>query len=222
MIRRLSALGCALLLQACTSPAPAPPQTTLPAPATAPAPLAGPSTIYTGTLSYPAGIALPPDTDALVEVMDSRSERVLASTRFALDGRQAPVPFTLEAPAAGPDDAQLLRAAFVVNGRKRWRSQALPVSPSRTALGALTLGPIAPSIAQYRCGDLLVGFSSGEDGRADLVLPSRSLVLTQRETASGAKYVSADDPDTWFWSKGRTASVSLAGQLLPSCEEIGP
>ncbi len=220
MIRRLPALGCALLLQACTSPAPAPPQTTPPAPTIVPAAPAGPPTIYTGTLSYPAQTALPPDTDALVEVIDSRSEQVIAGTRFALDGRQAPVPFTLEVPAAGPDDAQLLRAAFVVNGRRRWRSQAQPVSPSRTALGVLTLGPIAPSVTHYRCGDLLVGFSPGEDGRADLVLPSRSLVLTQRATASGTKYVSADDPDTWFWSKGATASVSLAGEALPSCEQL--
>jgi len=208
-------LALGLLLAACATPhTPSPPPTPLPTPAVTTPPL-GAATSYTGSLSYPARIALPPDTDALIEVLDSRNETRIAAERFALNGRQVPIPFTVDVPAT--DAALVLQASFIVNGRKRWRSQTLPISAAQPTLGTITLGPIAPSVIHYRCGEILVGFSPGEDGRADLVLPSRRLVLDSAETASGAKYVDAQDAGTWFWSKGTAASASIDGVVLPGC-----
>jgi len=185
-----------------------------------PAPAAA-ATTYAGSLGYPARIALPPDTTALVEVLDSRDETVIAVARYALDGRQVPLPFTVDVPAAAPDATRVLRASFIVNGRKRWRSQTLPVSPMKTRLGTITLAPIAPPVDQYRCGETLVGLGMGEDGHADLILPSRRVVLTQVTSASGAKFVQASDAGTWFWSKGAEASVSIDGKALPGCVRVG-
>lgn len=223
MLRRhaVFAAGLASLLAACATPAPPPPPP--PAPVVTPPPAApiATATTYSGTLDYPMRIALPPDTAALVEVLDARDETPIAIARYALDGRQVPVPFTIDVPAAEAGAARVLRASFVVKGRKRWRSQTLPVSPAKTQLGTITLGPIAPPVDQYRCGETLVGLGPGEDGHADLVLPSRRLVLTQVPSASGAKYVQADDAGTWFWSKADEASVSIDGAPLPSCTRVG-
>ncbi|HMM76634.1 MAG TPA: MliC family protein [Gammaproteobacteria bacterium] len=223
MPRRHAALAAALasLLAACATPPPPPPPPPAPV-VTAPPPApAAKATTYSGTLDYPMRIALPPDTTALVEVLDSRSETPIAIARYTLDGRQVPLPFTIDVPAAEAGAARVLRASFVVKGRKRWRSQTLPISATKTELGTIALGPIAPPVDQYRCGETLVGLGPREDGHADLVLPSRRLMLTQVPSASGAKYVQADDAGTWFWRKGTHASVAIEGAALPACTRVG-
>jgi len=207
-----------LVLTACTTPAPPP----VSSPEVSPPP-AAPATAaasYSGSLTYPLRIALPPDTDALVEVLDSRSEKVVTSTRFPLDGRQVPVPFTIDVPASATE-GQVIRAYFVVNGRKRWRSETWPLSPARPVLGALTLAPVAPSVAQWRCGEVLVGFAPTEDGRADLILPSTRYVLDERSSAQGSVYLSGTDAGTWFRLEALQARVSIAGRELPACTRVG-
>lgn len=212
----LSALIGACTTQAPVPPAPSPPVHAPPVPTAAQAALT-----YEGTLSYPLRIALPPDTEALVEVLDSRSEEVVAVLRMALDGRQVPVPFSIDVPAAAPGAARVLRAAFVVNGRRRWRSQTLPLSDAQPRLGTLVLGPIAPSFERYRCGDTLIGFAATEDGRADLELASRRYVLDEVRVAGGLKYVSPIDTGTWFLRAADAVTASVEGTRLPSCTRIG-
>lgn len=207
-----------LVLTACTTPTPPPVSSPeMPPPPAAPVTAAA---SYSGTLTYPLRLALPPDTDALVEVLDSRSEQVVTSSRFPLAGRQVPVPFSIDVPASATE-GQVIRAYFVVNGRKRWRSETWPLSPERPVLGALTLAPVAPSMAQWRCGDVLVGFAQTEDGRADLILPSTRYVLDERSSAHGSVYLSGTDPGTWFRREELRARVSIAGRELPACTRVG-
>lgn len=207
-----------LVLTACTTPTPRPVSSpVMPAPPAAPVTAAA---SYSGTLTYPLRIALPPDTDALVEVLDSRSEQVVTSSRFPLDGRQVPVPFSIDVPASATA-GQVIRAYFVVNGRKRWRSETWPLSPARPVLGALTLAPVAPSVAHWRCGEVLVGFAPTEDGRADLILPSTRYVLDEQSSARDMVYLSGTDPGTWFSLEEKRARVSIAGRELPACTRVG-
>lgn len=218
---RPALLFCSLTVGACTAPAPAPSPPVAPPPVAVPDAPARPAQTYDGMLDYPARIALPPATEALIEVATSRGEERVATSRFALDGVQVPVPFSIAVPATAGDDGLVLRAAFVVHGHKRWRSQPRPLSPDQPHVGALTLAPIAPSIAQFRCGEMLVGFSADEDGRADLQLPSASHALVAVASASGAKYARADDDSTWFWQKGDEAMVQIDGEPLPACTRVG-
>lgn len=207
-----------LVLTACTTPTPPPVSSPVVSPPPA-APVTAAAS-YSGTLTYPLRIALPPDTDALVEVLDSRSEQVVTSTRIALDGRQVPIPFSIDVPAS-TTRGQVIRAYFVVNGRKRWRSETWPLSPAHPLLGALTLAPVAPSVVQWRCGEVLVGFAPTEDGRADLILPSTRYVLDERSSAQGTVYRSGTDPGTWFRLDDMRARVSIAGSELPACMRVG-
>lgn len=49
----------------------------------------------------------------------------------------------------------------------------------------------------------------------------RDYVLEPVETASGAKYVWAGEPETSFWSKGEGGVLTLAGTAYPDCVRTG-
>ncbi|MEZ5882637.1 MAG: META domain-containing protein [Paracoccaceae bacterium] len=176
-----------------------------------------------GTLGYPQRIALPEDALVVIE-WRGPDGAVAGESRFATEGRQVPLPFTLDL----PDGMDLsLRAAVFVAGRTAWLSDMAGIVAGETpvAIGELRLTPFQPmgfdSVMQ--CGDLRlrIGFV-GEDAVMELPGGERR-VLSPAITASGAKYAAADDPDTWFWSKGGTlALVSLAGRELPECFPVPP
>ena len=42
-------------------------------------------------------------------------------------------------------------------------------------------------------------------------------VLQQVPVASGARYETAGDPSTWFWNRGRVASLRIRGRDYPEC-----
>jgi len=71
-------------------------------------------------------------------------------------------------------------------------------------------------VSSFRCGDRMirVGFA-GENAVLDA--GSEWLILTPTSGASGARYQAEGDPDTWFWTKGDSARVSLEGEELPEC-----
>lgn len=79
--------------------------------------------------------------------------------------------------------------------------------------------PAAPFSAAFQCGKARVLFS-GEGEAATLEANGETYFLEQAVTASGAKYQDPDDPKTYLWNKGRKASVSIRGAMLPECEEV--
>lgn len=174
-----------------------------------------------GELVYRERIALPPAAHALVEVRGA-DDALLAAARLETEGRQVPIPFTLEMPAGV---AGTLRAALFQGGEPLWVSAGVAVAPGDAAvdLGALALTRFEATGFAHRltCGgrDVTVGFV---DDRAILEAGGERYELARVRTASGAKFEAADDPGTYFWSKGETALVSLAGALLPECAVAVP
>src|SRR5262245_5393690 len=100
------AVALAAALTACTTVAPPQPQ---------------PPAMKTlnGTLVYKQRIALPPQTEAIVRLVDvSRADAaaiVIAQTRFNTNGRQVPLPFRLEYDPARIDS----RMRYAVSGELR-------------------------------------------------------------------------------------------------------
>jgi len=169
-----------------------------------------------GAFVHRERIALPPAAQAIVEVRGA-DDAVLAVTRLETEGRQVPIPFALEMPAGV---AGTLRAGLFAGGEPLWVGEpvAIPAGDAALDLGAIRLVRFEPMGFAHRftCGgrDVAVGFA---DDRALLEVAGERLELARVRTASGARFEAPDDPGTWFWSKGETALVSLAGALLPEC-----
>jgi len=72
----------------------------------------------------------------------------------------------------------------------------------------------------FRCGGATVLFS-GDQETATLEAGGESYFLERAVSGSGARYVDPDDPDTFFWNKGREATASIRGEQLPPCAEAG-
>lgn len=92
-----------------------------------------------------------------------------------------------------------------------------------TADGVVNLGPselvhVEPIgiASRLTCGGRELLVDVGASG-AIMWVDGERFELTQARAASGAKFEAPDDPDTWFWSKGEAALVSLGGELLPAC-----
>ncbi|NBB69695.1 MAG: META domain-containing protein [Alphaproteobacteria bacterium] len=174
-----------------------------------------------GELVYRERIALPPEAHAIVEVRGA-DDAVLAETRLETEGRQVPIPFALELPTGV---AGTLRGGVFRGGEPLWVSEGVAIAAGDAAvdLGAIRLTRFEPMgfASRMTCGDrdVTVGFV---DRRAILEVAGERLELTQVRAASGAKFEAADDPGTYFWSKGATALVSLAGELLPECRLAVP
>lgn len=173
-----------------------------------------------GSLTYLARIALPPEASVVVEARGATGA-LLGETRFATEGRQVPLPFTLEIPdGVGAD----LRAGIFTGGSARWLSETLQVRSGSedVDLGEVILRPHTPMgfASAMRCGDmrLRLGFA-GE--KALLDTGTQVIELAQERTASGAKFVSADGRSS-VWTKGDTALVELDGTALPECVMIPP
>jgi putative lipoprotein len=94
-----------------------------------------------GTLSYRLRIAIPPETEATVRLVDvSRADApatVIAETRFKTGGRQVPLPFRLEYDPARIDP----RMHYAVSGELRAGARILFLNTTRHSV--LTRG--APS-----------------------------------------------------------------------------
>ena len=169
-----------------------------------------------GSLTYPERIALPPGAEVALELRDAAGALV-AFERFATEGRQVPLDFTLTA----PDGVDLVLQAAVFDAGQPLRKTApvaVPAGSEDVALGALGLDPHAAMgfAIRLRCGpeEVTVGFV-GQIARMETADGLRDLVGTP--AASGARYEDPGDPDTWLWSRGRAATVSLDGRILPQC-----
>ena len=124
-MRRI-AVALAAAVAACAAPAPQPPAA---------------MKSLNGTLTYRQRIAVPPDTEATVRLVDvSRADApaaVIAEARFRTEGRQVPFPFRLEYDPARIDS----RMRYAVSGELRAGGRILFLNTTRH--GVLTHG--APS-----------------------------------------------------------------------------
>jgi len=124
-MRRL-AVALAAAVAACATPAPQPPAA---------------MKSLNGTLTYRQRIAVPPDTEATVRLVDvSRADApatVIAETRFETDGRQVPFAFRLEYDPARIDP----RMRYAVSGELSAGGRILFLNTTRHSV--LTQG--APS-----------------------------------------------------------------------------
>jgi heat shock protein HslJ/membrane-bound inhibitor of C-type lysozyme len=174
-----------------------------------------------GALTYRERIALPPEAHAIVEVRGS-DDAVVAETRLRTEGRQVPIPFTLAMP---PGVAGTLRGGVFRGGEPLWVSEEVAIAAGDAAVdvGTIRLTRFEPMgfASRLTCGDrdVTVGFV---DQRAILEVDGARHELAPARAASGARFEAPDDPGTWFWSKGETALVSLAGDLLPECRLAVP
>lgn len=92
-----------------------------------------------------------------------------------------------------------------------------PVARNDTAV---SIGPIG-----WHCpaGDMTSTFINGTDSMVYVKWADKSAVLTQSESASGARYA-ADLPDGpyEFWNKGDEVMWTVPGKGMVVCEEIKP
>ncbi|MFA5582513.1 MAG: META domain-containing protein [Paracoccaceae bacterium] len=174
-----------------------------------------------GSVTYLARIALPDDALVIIEAR-AAGDHLLAEERFHPDGRQVPLPFTLDI----PDDMDAtLRAAIVIGDAPRWVSGDIAVDAGSDPLHLpeIVLSAYQPMgfASTMRCGErqLRVGFFGAD---AVLEVDGERLVLQPVPAASGAKFQAPDDPGTFFHSRGALAQVSLGGDMLPECEMIAP
>jgi heat shock protein HslJ/uncharacterized lipoprotein YbaY len=178
----------------------------------------------TGSLSYLARTALPPDALAIVELSDPSvpGGRLVAEQRIALDGRQVPIPFELvvEPGALLPDQPYLIRGAILSAGLAAWLTDEVPLVPSIESLdlGVVMMHPYEPIAfaSELVCGDQAIRVGFLED-RMRLQVGDRTFDLRQAVSASGARYVALADPTTSFWSKGDRGMLEVAGTAYPEC-----
>jgi heat shock protein HslJ/uncharacterized lipoprotein YbaY len=219
-IRSLLLCGAGVALAGCAAPEPGiPPAST----GTPSAPLR-----ITGQLSYLARIALPPDASVVVELRDvtAGDGAVVAEQRTSLEGRQVPIPFevTVDRARLSEGHRYQLRGAVLLRGRAGWASEPLAVDVTRGDLdvGELRLAPIEvrPFASEFQCGETrVVLWPEGEQLR--MSAEGQEFRMQEQVSASGARYVAADDPATQFWNKGRMATLELRGKRYPECVQVG-
>ncbi len=163
-----------------------------------------------GELTYLQRIVFP-DAHVVLELSGPEG-MMIAEERFESEGRQVPLPFAIEGRA---DTAMTLRAGIFIGGRPEWVSEPLPISAGE---GALVLSPIQLQPFQplgfattFRCGERLVEIGFIDD-IARMKVGGRTIDLMPEPAASGARFVDADDAGTYFWSRGSTGTLSLAGE----------
>jgi len=168
-----------------------------------------------GSVTYRERIALPPEAMVVVEIIGPDLS-LIAEARIPSEGRQVPVPFTIEVPEGAEGR---LRAGLAVDGQVAWLGETVEIGvDAPDDLGELVLRRHEPMgfASAFRCGDRLirVGFA-GEAAVMDT--GEERLVLQPVPAASGARYEVEDDAGTVFWSQGDSALVSLEGMELPEC-----
>lgn len=171
----------------------------------------------TGTLTYLARIALPPDALVVTALRDGFGT-TLAEARYATDGAQVPLPFTLTAPG---DTETTLSAAIFSGGLPIWQlpPTAIAAGAGPADMAMLKLVPFRATglSATFRCGETDLDLAAGPD-MARLRIGAEFLDLRHEPAASGAKYVLPGDAGTFAWSKGNAMTVSLRGKTLAECE----
>jgi heat shock protein HslJ/uncharacterized lipoprotein YbaY len=177
-----------------------------------------------GSLTYRAGIALPAETVAIMELKDTSVANggVVAEQRMDLRGKQAPIPFEIDVDRAKLVDGRQysVRAAFHLHGRPTWVSDPVAIAPQAGSIdvGVLDMKPYTALAfaSDLKCGDrkVTVGFA-GDVMR--LTAGDRSFDMRPATSDSGSKYEAVGDPSTTLWTRGVDATVVVKGVPYPPC-----
>lgn len=180
-----------------------------------------------GSLTHLARIALPPDSESVVELRDAAISDgpVIAEQRTELAGTQVPVPFELTVMRARLDDGSTyaVRAAIVTGGRASWVSEPVTIDPGRPVvdLGLVVLEPYTALafVTRWTCGGEAVSVGYAGD-QAILVVGGASIPVQSVPSASGVRYDAVLDPATFIWSKGDRAMLEVTGRAYPECTHV--
>ena len=194
----------------------------------APEAKAGSRLLVRGELASKARVALPPDSQAIVELREvSRPDgRVVAEQRFDLQGRQLPVPFELAVDRAklASGERYAVRGAVRSGARPAWASEAIAIDTAQAAVdvGALDLAQVRTGAfaTTYQCGDRQAVIDYTQSSMR-LRVGNDTFMLRQVPAASGAKFEAEGDPSTFFWSKGKGGTLSVKGKTYPECTIAG-
>ncbi len=192
-----------------------------------------PRLAITGTLTYTARIALPPDGLAIIELSDMSvpGGRLIAEQRIALEGRQVPIAFELAVERTELSETQpySVSGTILSGGLIAWAAEPVTIEPGMLDiehgldLGTVMLNrhdPVAPATA-FLCGDQPIRVGFAHDGMR-LEIGNQSFDLRQALSGSGARYVALDDDATSFWSKGDRGMLTVAGTSYPECVPVKP
>ena len=182
-------------------------------------------TVFSGSLSYKARIALPTDSTAVIELHDGvQPDQLITEEHIPLNGKQVPIDFQLLIPKGRlmVDHPYLLRASIIAANRITWISEPMTVTTDKQQLGVVMLKPFETEgfRTAMMCGSTPVTVSgqAGEQGNSvTMEIKGQTIRLNRSVSASGARYVAENDPATVFWSKGNTATITLKGTVLPTC-----
>lgn len=173
-----------------------------------------------GSLTYPARIALPAGAELVVELAGEGG--IVGQLREGSDGRQVPLPFALTVTDEG---ALTLGAAIFVGEQPLWTTAGIMV-PAGTAdvdLGTIRMTREAGTgdLMRLDCGGTAVEVGFVGD-RARLRVGGRLFDLAPAPAASGMRFSDGKTPVTEFRSKGDSALVTLEGRSLPECGNAAP
>lgn len=178
-------------------------------------------TVFSGSLTYKARIALPTDSTAVIELHDGlQPDQLITEEHLPLNGKQVPIDFQLLLPQGRllVNHPYLLRASIISANRITWISEPMTVTTDKQQLGVIMLKPFETETFRMAmmCGPTPVTVS-GQGDSVTMEVQGQTITLDRSVSASGARYVAKDDPDTVFWSKGNTATITLKGTTLPTC-----
>jgi uncharacterized lipoprotein YbaY len=180
--------------------------------------------VIRGSLGYAARIALPPEAEAIIEVRAASAEgALLAERRFALEGRQVPIPFELTVDRARLTATRVpvLRGTIRVAGRPDWLSPAVAVDRAAASIdvGTLMLTPArTDSVTRYlSCGEQSASLG-GRDGATWLNVGARRFDLRAVAAASGAKYEAPGAAGTTLWDRAAAVSRDRQRAVLASAD----
>ena len=184
-----------------------------------------------GTVSYRERIALAPGSLVIVTLEDTSKAdaiaTVLGEARITTERNQVPIAFAIEVEPGriDPRHRYAVRARILdPQGALRWTStRAYPVvtgghpnsvdvqveairSPVAADPGA---APSPLQVSVFDCDEREFHLRVNQ-GRVELILPDRTLVLPQVPAASGARY---QDGHTLFWNQGNEARFEIDGKV---------
>ncbi len=175
----------------------------------------------TGQVVVLERMALPEDTVLIVDVTGlqdgSRTE-----LRQRTEGAQAPFAFALDAPV---DTRLVLRAGLRAEGDMVWLTEPLGIDAGTDDVVLNDLRATRTAVMGFssllQCGSQLVeiGFLPEE---VRLRFNEQMITLQPQPAASGALYVSAENPATSIHIKGEAATLLVDGAELSACQMISP